>query len=202
MAYASLQNAAGNFVLPSAESFQSAAASADWKNAKDFYLVMTNAPGADAYPITATTFILMHKQPKDKAASDAALDFFSCALEKGQAQAKSSIMCRCRRVGAADRNVHRRQPSSDRTLTPSNVGADSSGAGGDAAVPLVTAGAAWLVLHLLGAAAVSMAWGGRLAFETFGWRFITSRDWDAVGGQVRRAGPDLRNARYVARSRC
>src|SRR5438045_6325749 len=27
-----------------------------------------------------------------------------------------------------------------------------------------------------------MAWGGRLAFETFGWRFITGRDWDAVAG--------------------
>jgi phosphate transport system permease protein len=46
----------------------------------------------------------------------------------------------------------------------------------------VTAGAAWLVLIILGAAAASMAWGGRLAFETFGWRFITSREWDAVGG--------------------
>lgn len=46
----------------------------------------------------------------------------------------------------------------------------------------VTAGAAWLVLIVLGAAAASMAWGGRLAFETFGWRFITSRDWDAVAG--------------------
>ena len=65
-----------------------AAASADWANAKDFNLVMTNAPGANAYPITATTFILMPKQPKDKAKSDAALDFFRYALEKGQGQAQ------------------------------------------------------------------------------------------------------------------
>ena len=49
---------------------------------------MTNAPGANAYPITATTFILMPKQPKDKAKSDAALAFFKHALEKGQDQAK------------------------------------------------------------------------------------------------------------------
>jgi len=48
---------------------------------------------------------------------------------------------------------------------------------------LVTAGAAWLVLLLLGATAASMAWGGRLAFETFGLGFITSTDWDAVGGK-------------------
>jgi phosphate transport system permease protein len=40
--------------------------------------------------------------------------------------------------------------------------------------------AAALVLVVLGAAALSMAWGGRLAFETFGWHFILSEDWDAV----------------------
>jgi len=88
MTYAQLQNAAGNFVAPSTASFSAAADSADWKNAKDFNLVMTNAPGANAYPITASTFILMPKQPKDKAKSDAALDFFRHALEKGQDQAK------------------------------------------------------------------------------------------------------------------
>ena len=50
---------------PSAESFQAAAASADWTNAKDFYLVITNAPGENSWPITATNFILMYKQPKN-----------------------------------------------------------------------------------------------------------------------------------------
>ena len=87
MAWAYVQNAAGNFVAPSAESFQAAAASADWTNAKDFYLVMTNAPGAQAFPITASTFILMPKKPSNKAASDAALKFFDWALENGQPQA-------------------------------------------------------------------------------------------------------------------
>jgi len=88
MAFAQLQNAAGNFVAPSAATFQAAAAGADWKNAKDFFLVMTNAAGANSYPITATTFIVMHRQPKDKARSDAALSFFRWALEKGQPQAQ------------------------------------------------------------------------------------------------------------------
>ena len=46
-----------------------------------------------------------------------------------------------------------------------------------------TAAGAWLVLILLGAIAASMAWGGRLAFEKFGFGFITSSDWDAVNGQ-------------------
>jgi len=87
MAFALLQNAAGNFVTPSAESFQAAAASADWKNAHDFFLVMTNAPGANAYPITATTFVLMPASPKDKAKSKAAVDFFRFALEHGKDRA-------------------------------------------------------------------------------------------------------------------
>ena len=87
MSYALLQNSAGNFVAPSAQAFAAAAATADWKNAADFNLVMTNAPGAQAYPIAASTFVLLPKQPKDKAKSDAAVAFFKYALEKGQNQA-------------------------------------------------------------------------------------------------------------------
>jgi phosphate transport system substrate-binding protein len=88
MAYALVQNAAGQFVVPSADSFAAAASTADWKNAKDFNLVMTNAAGAQAYPIAASTFILLPRQPQDKAKSDAAIAFFKYALEKGQDQAK------------------------------------------------------------------------------------------------------------------
>ncbi|HLO21144.1 MAG TPA: phosphate ABC transporter substrate-binding protein PstS [Sphingomicrobium sp.] len=87
MSYALLQNASGQFVAPSAESFAVAASTADWKNAQDFNLVMTNAPGAQAYPLAATTFILLPKQPRDKPKSDAAIAFFKYALEKGQDQA-------------------------------------------------------------------------------------------------------------------
>jgi len=87
MPYAAMQNAAGNWVQPSAESFAAAAASADWASAKDFNLVITNAPGEQAWPITATNFMLMHKQPKDAARSKAALDFLKWAFENGQPQA-------------------------------------------------------------------------------------------------------------------
>jgi phosphate transport system substrate-binding protein len=72
---------------PSADAFAQAAASIDWSKAKDFDLVMTNAPGKNAYPIAASTFILLPKTPKDKARSDAAIAFFKYALEKGQPQA-------------------------------------------------------------------------------------------------------------------
>jgi len=68
-------------------------------------------------------------------------------------------------------------------VTTPHSAAPRSGAGADRAFELVTAGAAWLVLILLGSIAASMAWGGRLAFETFGWDFIASREWDAVGGR-------------------
>lgn len=68
-------------------------------------------------------------------------------------------------------------------MTTPLTAAPRSGAGADRLFQLVTAGAAWLVLVLLGGAAASMAWGGRLAFETFGWSFVISRDWDAVSGK-------------------
>jgi phosphate transport system substrate-binding protein len=87
MTYALVRNAAGKYVAPNAKSFQAAAATADWSHAKDFDLVMTNAPGAAAYPITATTFVLMHKQPKNAGSSASARKFFTWALEKGQKQA-------------------------------------------------------------------------------------------------------------------
>jgi len=88
MTYASVQNAAGQFVQPSLTSFQAAAASADWKNAKDFFLVITNAPGENSWPIAATNFILVYKQPKDAARTKAALDFFKWAYADGGKQAE------------------------------------------------------------------------------------------------------------------
>ncbi|WP_058363682.1 phosphate ABC transporter substrate-binding protein PstS [Xanthomonas translucens] len=88
MAYTAMKNAAGKFVQPSDESFAAAAASADWANAKDFYLVMTNAPGEAAWPVTATNFILVHKQPKNPASAKATKDFFKWVYANGDAQAK------------------------------------------------------------------------------------------------------------------
>ena len=89
MSHTQLQNAMGEWVQPGAASFQAAAASADWKNSRDFSLVITNAPGSGAWPITATNFILMHKQPKDAERSRQALAFFGWALDNGQAQAQA-----------------------------------------------------------------------------------------------------------------
>jgi phosphate transport system substrate-binding protein len=89
MAYAAMQNKAGKWVQPNSASFQAAAASADWVNAKDFYLVMTDAPGEGSWPIAATNFILMYKQPKDAARSKSVIDFFRWSYANGKAQAES-----------------------------------------------------------------------------------------------------------------
>ena len=89
MSYAGMQNKAGKWVLPGPESFQAAAASADWANTKDFYLVMTDAPGDASWPIAATNFILMYKVPKDAARSKAVTDFFSWVYANGRAQAEA-----------------------------------------------------------------------------------------------------------------
>ncbi|HDS0950475.1 TPA: phosphate ABC transporter substrate-binding protein PstS [Stenotrophomonas maltophilia] len=87
MPYTALQNAAGTWVQPNAETFAAAAASADWASAKDFNLVITNAPGEQAWPITATNFMLMQKKPKDAKRNQDTLAFFKWAFENGQAQA-------------------------------------------------------------------------------------------------------------------
>jgi len=89
MSYTVLKNHSGNMITPGLESFEAAAASADWGSAKDFSLVITDAPGAQAWPITASVFVLVYRQPKDAARSKTAMEFFRWALEKGQPQAKA-----------------------------------------------------------------------------------------------------------------
>ena len=89
MSYAQLQNAAGNFVSPSAEPFQAAGAGAVLAGAQDFDLLITDAGGEQAWPIAATVFALMHKSPQDAQRSGAAREFFTWALENGQQQAST-----------------------------------------------------------------------------------------------------------------
>lgn len=89
LGHATLKNAAGEVVRPGRESFQAAAATADWASARDFNLVMTNAPGSGAWPITATTWIILPKKAGDSERKRLAIDFFRYALNKGQAQAEA-----------------------------------------------------------------------------------------------------------------
>ena len=89
LTFSRMKNAAGNFVQPRDETFSAAAANADWASAKDFFLVMTNAPGEQSWPITATNFILMHKQPKDATGAKNTREFFRWVYANGAEQAKS-----------------------------------------------------------------------------------------------------------------
>src|SRR5690242_14701787 len=83
LTYAGLINKAGKTVQPTTESFQAAAANADWAKAAGYYVILTDQPGEASWPITAATFILMHKDSTDKAASQEAIKFFKYAFEKG-----------------------------------------------------------------------------------------------------------------------
>jgi phosphate transport system substrate-binding protein len=86
--HASMVNKAGKVVEPTLETFQAAAANADWANAPGFYQVLANQPGDKSWPMTAATFILMQKSPADPAASKDALAFFRWAYEKGDKMAE------------------------------------------------------------------------------------------------------------------
>jgi phosphate transport system substrate-binding protein len=81
MTFALMQNAAGQFVSPDDASFKAAAAGAEW--AKTFYQILTNQPGAQSWPITGATFILMHKVQDKPAEAAAALKFFDWAYKNG-----------------------------------------------------------------------------------------------------------------------
>jgi phosphate transport system substrate-binding protein len=83
LVHAAVINKAGKTVQPTIASFQAAAANADWAKAPGYYLILTDQPGDLSWPITGATFILMHKQPTDKAAAGEAIKFFTWAFEKG-----------------------------------------------------------------------------------------------------------------------
>ena len=83
LTYTALVNKAGKTVQPTDEGFKAAAANADWTHAPGYYLILTDQPGEKSWPIVASTFVLMPKDPADKAASAEAVKFFKFAFEKG-----------------------------------------------------------------------------------------------------------------------
>jgi phosphate transport system substrate-binding protein len=88
LAYTALVNKAGKTIQPTNEAFQAAASNADWPSAPGYYLILTDQPGDKSWPIVASTFILMHKEAADKAASQEALKFFTYAFKKGDKMAE------------------------------------------------------------------------------------------------------------------
>ncbi len=140
MASVDMINLDGKAVAPNAAAFQAAAANADWAKSDSYYVILTNQPGADTWPIAGATFILMYKQPVDAAASADALKFFAWAYAKGGKQAeeldyvplptRSSL--RSRRHGPRKS----RRPTASRYTSPTNSTRRIFGAFSDAPIPL------------------------------------------------------------------
>jgi phosphate transport system substrate-binding protein len=81
-------NKDGKTVAPVSDTFQAAAANADWNSVPGYGVILSNQPGAQSWPMTAATFILIHKQPKDGPAAAEALKFFAWAYAKGSKMAE------------------------------------------------------------------------------------------------------------------
>lgn len=82
-----LQNRDGQFVNPDDDSFAAAAAGADWFSVPGMGISLVNQKGAKSWPITGATFVLMYKQPVNKAASADAIKFFDWAFKNGKGMA-------------------------------------------------------------------------------------------------------------------
>ena len=83
LAIAQMKNSAGKAVAPNMASVQAAAAAADWANTPGMGVVLTDAPGAEAWPIAGASFILLYKDQPDAAKAAAMLKFFDYAYRQG-----------------------------------------------------------------------------------------------------------------------
>ncbi|MFV0680304.1 phosphate ABC transporter substrate-binding protein PstS [Ottowia sp.] len=87
LTYMQIQNQAGNFVSPDDATFASAANGVDWFSAPGMGVSMVNAKGDKSWPISTASFILMYKEPADKAQSAEVLKFFDWAFKNGKQSA-------------------------------------------------------------------------------------------------------------------
>ena len=88
-AYVLVQNKNGKYPSPDAPAFAAAAAGAKWASAPGNYLLLLDQPGANAWPITGATFILVYKEQANPAAGQSVLKFFDWAYKNGDAAASS-----------------------------------------------------------------------------------------------------------------
>jgi phosphate transport system substrate-binding protein len=83
MSHTQLKNRDGNFVQPDDETFKAAAANGDWSKAPGMYLVLTDQPGKDSFPMTGASFIMMHKAQANAEKALAVMKFFDYAFTSG-----------------------------------------------------------------------------------------------------------------------
>jgi phosphate transport system substrate-binding protein len=89
LTYMKMMNKEGKTVAPTSEAFQAAAAGADWKSQPGFGVILANQPGAESWPMTTATWILVYKKPVDPAATGQALKFFAWCYKNGAKMAES-----------------------------------------------------------------------------------------------------------------
>jgi phosphate transport system substrate-binding protein len=83
LVHALVRNRDGAFVAPNIETFKAAAAGAQWDKAPGLYLILTDQPGKQSWPISGATFILVYKvQDKPERAKEV-LKFFDWAYAEG-----------------------------------------------------------------------------------------------------------------------
>ncbi len=87
LTYPQVKNRDGKFVAPNIESFRAAAAGAQWDKAPGMYLILTDQAGANSWPITGATFILMHKAQERPERGLEVLKFFGWAYAEGDKMA-------------------------------------------------------------------------------------------------------------------
>ena len=84
MIHAQMKNLSGNYVNPDDLTFAVASASTDWSKIPGMGIYLTNAAGANSWPITGASFILMYKNPVNKANAAEGLKFFDFAFKEGK----------------------------------------------------------------------------------------------------------------------
>src|SRR6266852_5464283 len=88
LTHTNMLNKDGKPVEPTSATFQAAAANANWSSVPGYGVILANQPGAQSWPMTAATWILMYKKPQDAAAAAEALKFFAWAYDKGAKMAE------------------------------------------------------------------------------------------------------------------
>ena len=88
MTYVQLRNRDGKYVAPDDLTFASAAAGVNWSKTPGMGIFLTNQPGANSWPISGASFILMYKNPENKANSAEVLKFFEWSFKNGSALAQ------------------------------------------------------------------------------------------------------------------
>ena len=91
-----MKNKAGNFVAPTMESFEAAAANADWLKVQNFAIDLNDQPGAKSWPIESATFVLLPTDPADPKQSAAVKKFFDWGFAWRRHRDGGCCTSRCR----------------------------------------------------------------------------------------------------------